>query len=457
MSETLEWIAQRIQQRRPAFLITANLDFAEQASRDVELHRILIEADLVVCDGTPLLWASRLIGQPLRERVAGSDLVPKLAERSAREGWKIFLLGGEPQSLAMAEKNLISQYPGIIISGSYSPPFSPLHEMDHAEISRRIKNSAPDILLVAFGCPKQEKWISKHYKELGVPCSIGVGATIDFLAGKVRRAPDFIGRLGLEWVFRLCQEPRLLTRRYLNDMGFLISQLLREKNRLPLPASSLGSKSRESVPNSQPEIIVWEGSLIAGNLDDLSEPSFSKQFIIDLSSVTIVDSAGLGHILRILRRAWEQGLAACYVIPSSKILSVLQMTRLDRVIPFRPSVKMAIEFLQGEDVDFLPEAVLDESEHSLLMLMPQNLMKQNVPECLRRITKEWSKRPKLKVIQLDFSRTHSLDSAGLGLLVKCHRMVRNRPNARMHLVNIPPNVLNVIRAARLEQTLGILG
>jgi len=455
MSETLEWIASKIELRRPTYLITANLDFAEKASRDVELHRIFIEADLVICDGTPLIWASRLTGTPLRERVAGSDLVPKIAERSAKEGWKIFLLGGDPQSLASAEENLKKQYPGIIISGSFSPPFSPLYEMDHDEISQRIKKSAPDILLVAFGCPKQEKWISEHYKDLGVPCSIGVGATIDFIAGKVLRAPRWIGLFGLEWVFRLLQEPRRLLGRYYHDFIFLFVQLLRERNVFLIPLSKEKARTRLSLDEEKPEIIFWEGPLLAGNLSDLGEPSFFKQFVIDLSGVTMVDSSGLGHLLQTLRRALAQGVTGCFSAPSENVLKILQLTRLDRVVPIHSSLEIALGFLAREDSALIPQPVIDLSDYSMQMLMPQGLTKMNVSECFQKISEEWKNRPFLKTLRLDFERTHVLDSAGLGMIVDSHRMVQRRESCELRLLNLSPNVLNVIRIARLEKLLAL--
>jgi exopolysaccharide biosynthesis WecB/TagA/CpsF family protein len=232
MAETLDAVGRFVKERRPAYLATANLDFATQASKDSELHQILLEADLVLCDGTPIRWLSHLTGRPLREKVSGSDLIPKLATRAAAEGWRLFLLGGDPDSLDRAEKKLTGDNPGLIIAGSYSPPFAPLDQMDHEEISGRIKEASPDLLLVAFGCPKQEKWIHRHYRDLGVPCSIGIGATIDFLAGKVMRAPGWISALGLEWVIRLIQEPRRLGRRYLEDFIFLLTQTYADRNTL---------------------------------------------------------------------------------------------------------------------------------------------------------------------------------------------------------------------------------
>ena len=127
--------------------------------------------------------------------------------------------GGERGVLAEAVRNVETQYPELEIAGAYSPPFAPLDKMNHDAINRRIREAAPDLLLVSFGCPKQEKWIARNYQTLGVPVSIGVGATIDFLAGSMRRAPMWMRQCGMEWIFRLLQEPRRLLKRYAADLA----------------------------------------------------------------------------------------------------------------------------------------------------------------------------------------------------------------------------------------------
>ncbi|MGN6556276.1 MAG: WecB/TagA/CpsF family glycosyltransferase, partial [Verrucomicrobiota bacterium] len=159
------------------------------------------------------------LGNPLPERVAGADLVPELIRLAAENGHRIFLLGATPEAAAKAVERLRRRYPNLAIAGCYSPPFKPLLAMDHDEIIRRVTAAQPDLLFVSFGCPKQEKWIAMHYRALGVPVCIGVGATIDFLAGAVRRAPVCMQRTGTEWLFRLAQEPRRLFKRYAMDLA----------------------------------------------------------------------------------------------------------------------------------------------------------------------------------------------------------------------------------------------
>jgi N-acetylglucosaminyldiphosphoundecaprenol N-acetyl-beta-D-mannosaminyltransferase len=150
--------------------------------------------------------------------VAGSDLIPLLLQRSAEKGWRIFLLGGSPEVAAEAARRIEALHPTLPRVAHHSPPYGPLEKMDNEAILGRIRSANPDIMLVCFGCPKQEKWISRNLGSLEVPVVIAAGATIDFLAGSVARAPVWMQRAGLEWAFRLLQEPRRLTHRYADDL-----------------------------------------------------------------------------------------------------------------------------------------------------------------------------------------------------------------------------------------------
>jgi exopolysaccharide biosynthesis WecB/TagA/CpsF family protein len=217
LEETIERIDEMVQARAPRYVVTPNVDFLVQARRDAQLRQVLLDAHLVVCDGTPLVWASHWLGNPLPERVAGSDLAPRIIRLAAEKRYRLFFLGASPEANSQAVAKMRAQYPGLEIS-HYSPPFRPLAEMDHDEIGRRIRAAEPHILFAAFGCPKGEKWMAMNYLSLGVPVMISVGATIDFLAGRVKRAPMWMRRGGVEWVYRMSQEPRRLFRRYASDL-----------------------------------------------------------------------------------------------------------------------------------------------------------------------------------------------------------------------------------------------
>jgi N-acetylglucosaminyldiphosphoundecaprenol N-acetyl-beta-D-mannosaminyltransferase len=224
------------------YVVTPNVDFLVKARRDPELHAVLARADLVLCDGKPLVWASRLLGDALPCRVAGSDLVPSLLQRAAERGWRIFLLGGGPGVASDAASRIASAHPGLPEIAHFSPPYRPLGEMDDAEIIGRVRAARPHVMLVCFGCPKQEKWISRHRGELDVPVLIGAGGTIDFLSGRIARAPVWMRRSGTEWLFRLLQEPRRLALRYADDLIHFLPAILAQRWR-QLPAGE--GKSQE--------------------------------------------------------------------------------------------------------------------------------------------------------------------------------------------------------------------
>ena len=197
--------------------------------RDDNLRSILGHADLVLCDGKPIVWASRLLGGGLPARVAGSDLIPRLLKRAEEKGWRVFLLGGSPEVGSDAARLVAAAYPALGELAHYSPPFRPLDEMDDADIIARVHAAKPDLMLVCFGCPKQEKWIARHRLALAVPVMIGAGATIDFLAGRMARAPVWMRRSGMEWLFRLLQEPTRLAKRYADDFLHFFPAILLQR------------------------------------------------------------------------------------------------------------------------------------------------------------------------------------------------------------------------------------
>jgi len=345
MDETIARLAAIIARRDPVYWATANLDFAYQASLDVELQRILVEADLVLCDGTPLVWASRALGAPLRERVAGSDLVPRIAAEAAARSWKLFLLGGGDEALPLALEKLRAKYPALQVDG-YSPPYAKLLDMDFETISARIAAARPDVLLVAFGCPKQEKWIYMNHRRLNVPMSVGVGATVDFLAGKFRRAPRWMQVTGTEWLFRLSQEPRRLFNRYLFDLLFFVRAL--RAQRRALAAGSTPAAAAPASPPAPPsaslaaanlKLVKWQDRVDAAAIatgripPPAADISPGTVIAIDASAVTFLDSSGLGVILTAYRRAVASGGGLVLVRPSPAVANLLVAVKLDRLIP----------------------------------------------------------------------------------------------------------------------------
>lgn len=223
--QALDHVERLIRDGGPSYFATINLHTAMLACQRREMKEALLEAAFNVADGIPLVWISRLRKHRLPERVAGSDLIPALCELAARKDYRIFLLGGEPGVADKAADNLQRLYPRLQIVGTEAPPFDAI---DEPALLNRIRSARPDLLFVAFGQPKGEMWLKRHYRELGIPVCAQVGATIDFLASRIPRAPRWIQGLGLEWTYRLYQEPGRLCFRYCRNMLFFL-KLAREE------------------------------------------------------------------------------------------------------------------------------------------------------------------------------------------------------------------------------------
>ena len=218
MSETVEAIEQMIAADKKSYIVAINVDVVMKIEADPYLKKIVDDADMVLVDGKPLVWISKLHGRPLKEKVSGSDLVPLLCEVAAKNGYKVFIIGGKEGSAERAKQRLEEKLPDIKIVGTYAPPFG--FEKDDAElerINRMISQAHPDLLITCFGCPKQEKWIYENIEKYDAKVSICAGATVDFLAGNVTRAPRWMSEHGLEWFYRFLQEHRRMFRRYFVD------------------------------------------------------------------------------------------------------------------------------------------------------------------------------------------------------------------------------------------------
>jgi N-acetylglucosaminyldiphosphoundecaprenol N-acetyl-beta-D-mannosaminyltransferase len=188
----------------PHQIVTVNPEFVMLAHRDGEFRAVLEGADLCMPDGVGLLWAARRLGQALPARVTGSDGLPIIAQRAAEEGWRLYLLGGAPGVAGRAAEVLAGRFPGLSVAGAVAG--SPA-EADAPALMVRIRAAAPHILFVAFGAPAQDLWICRHKAELAVPVMLGVGGAFDHIAGVQRRAPLWVQRLNLEWLFRLVTQP----------------------------------------------------------------------------------------------------------------------------------------------------------------------------------------------------------------------------------------------------------
>ena len=218
MDEAIQAIEDMIASEKKSYIVAINVDVVMKIENDSYLKEITDRADMVLVDGKPLEWIAKWHKRPIKAKISGSDLVPILCKRAAEKGYSIFIIGGKEGIAEKAQQNLERDLPGIRIVGTYAPAFG--FEKDEKELNRineMISSAHPDILIACFGCPKQEKWIYENISKYDAKVSVCAGATVDFLAGNVNRAPRWMSEHGLEWFYRFLQEPKRMFKRYFID------------------------------------------------------------------------------------------------------------------------------------------------------------------------------------------------------------------------------------------------
>jgi N-acetylglucosaminyldiphosphoundecaprenol N-acetyl-beta-D-mannosaminyltransferase len=453
--EAIDLIVRMVQSRRPHYLVTANVDFLVQAQEDIELRRILFDAHLVLCDGTPLVWASHWLGNPLPERVAGSDLVPLLLRVAAEKGFRVFLLGATSESAVQAAKNLSDKYPNLPLAGYYSPPFNKLLEMDHEEIGRRILAAKPDLLLVSFGCPKQEKWISMHYRSLGVPVSVGVGATIDFLAGHVRRAPKWMQRTGTEWIFRLVQEPRRLFSRYAKDFWVFGRGITKQWWRLQFRAP----KGTAAVSTPVQAADTWQCVKLPARFDMQAARNDAllvdqvladgRDCLLDLSGVEFIDSTGIGMLIRLQKKIRASGRQLVLLAPSDNVKRALTLMHLQNFFASAADIPAARELIATRAREEISPAAAPP---------PPSILRWQGEVTAANAGQVWATTESHILahsaahdhVTIDLSAVRFMDSSGAGLMVRARKLAQ-RHGCKLTFLNPQLPILNVLRIARLEE------
>ena len=301
-------------------IATANVDFLINSVHDLELKEILSTCFLVLPDGMPLVWASRLMGASLQERVSGADLVPRLVELAAIHDYSLFLLGSCETSSHGATGWINQHYPRVRVVGRYCPARAELEEMDHEDILLQIEAAQPDILLVAFGSPKQEKWLAMHRHRLRVPVCIGVGGSLDLLSGQLPRAPRWMREHGLEWLYRAWHEPGRLGWRYARDASGLARYLTAQLAATAAQKKRLSLNSLTGETTGSATVLRVAGNLTGAPVGDLEREArmavgAGHHLVLDLAATTYLGADALGaliHLANIARRhdreLWLTGL-----------------------------------------------------------------------------------------------------------------------------------------------------
>jgi N-acetylglucosaminyldiphosphoundecaprenol N-acetyl-beta-D-mannosaminyltransferase len=220
MEDTLGRIEGFIHSGKPHQHVVVNVDKLVKASRDPGLRKIINDCALINVDGMPVVWASRLLGKPLKERVAGVDLFEALMRRAGEKGWRVFLLGAREEVVSAVADTYGRKYPRLVLAGYRNGYWN--GEAQEREVVQQIRDSRADLLFVAISSPKKEQFLGRYQAEMKIPFAMGVGGTFDVAIGRVKRAPRWMQRSGLEWFYRFLQEPRRMFRRYfIDDMAFI--------------------------------------------------------------------------------------------------------------------------------------------------------------------------------------------------------------------------------------------
>jgi N-acetylglucosaminyldiphosphoundecaprenol N-acetyl-beta-D-mannosaminyltransferase len=453
LGETLDFCGKAMKDDVSRYLVTANVDFTAQADEDPDLKKIVFFADRVVCDGMPLVWLSRLFGYPLRERVAGSDMVPMLLELCGKEGHPVYFFGSDLETLQAVKVVVEERYPGLKVAGIDSPPVGAVIEWDNDMLCARMRASGARLLLVCLGCPKQERWIFAHHRETGIPLSIGVGASLDFITGKQKRAPHWMRKTGLEWFWRMSGSPSRLVARYGKDFVFLMKASLRQ-----VRLRRLGESVAETVPDCLPAEqsspvtrIVWSGDLQKIGLAGAPVPEVvASPVLLDASGVTSMDSSGLGRLALLVRNCRSAEQLLFVVNPSARFKASVKAVRMGALFPMVDSEPAAMELIAehgrgGAVRRVAKDGVVWVSFNRSLDALYHDEMTSILESAI-------SNSAGIRSLVVDLKDVGFIDSRAVGGLIRAWKMMTAKGGS-MFLTGANPAVHAIIGLLRLDKVL----
>ena len=455
LEETLEYCREAMKGDAGGYLVTANVDFTAQAYEDPDLKKIVFFADRVVCDGMPLVWLSKIFGYPLRERVAGSDMVPRLLEICGKEGFPVFFFGSDIKTLEEAKIIVEERYPGLRVVGLDSPPMGAVVEWDNEALCGKIKASGARLLLVCLGCPKQERWIFAHHREAGVPLSIGVGASLDFITGKQKRAPLWMQKTGLEWFWRMSSSPSRLVSRYAKDLVFLTTASLRQagaqRRREDIALAARSEPAAAPEYDSRVTRIEWSGELQHDGAIRAEVPQkVDSPVFLDASRVTFADSAGLGRLASLVRVCRAAGQFLILVNPSGAFETAIRAAQMDSLFPVVDSEKSAMALVSSHRTHDVvnkenADGVIRVSFHRSLDALYHDEMVSILESAI-------ADAPHSSTLVVDLTHVTFIDSRAVGGLIRAWKSISAK-NGAMFLAGANPSVKEIISLLRLDKVL----
>ena len=443
-AEALRLIGAMIAARTPSYWATVDVDLAMQAEKDQDLRRFLMDAPLVLCADSRLRWASRLLGNPLPECIGSADLTVLVLAAAAQNGWRVFFLGGASADLDRAVETMQATYPRLQLVGAYAPPEEPLLQMDHADICRRVAEAKPDLLLVALGSPKQEKWISMHYRSLGAVVSFGVspdwvapvagGAPHPVREPARRQAPGTnhlwsFGRAVLRQAWHLRARRRKAaapSRSSLRSLGGQALQVLQ----MPAHLDAASVRAEQSL---------WERAQAGGG-----------HLLADLSRVNFLDSTGLALLLRLQRTTRAAGRQFGLLAPKPVVQRALKLMGVSEAMPSSADLPAAFELLAQRAGEAIVAVTLGVPAWDEPLAWQGEVTAANVEEVWRMTEPHLNcSAGRHERIAINLADLRFLDSAGVALMVRARKHAR-RAGLELRFSAPQPAVLNVIRQLQLE-------
>ena len=459
--EAVDWVVERVRSGRPANIATANLDFVTRAWNDPELQRLLIDADLVIADGFPIVKLSPFFGPRLKDRVTGSDLTPLLAERAANEGFRVYGLGSADGVAKKAMEVLKVRYPNLKVAGTYSPPFAPLLEMDHRDILQHLERARPDILFVALGVPKQDKFISMHVRGWNVPVSIGVGGSLDFITGEQKRAPLVLRNLHLEWFWRMCFDPKRLFTRYVANVRFLLSACRQMWLIHRMPDRPVVFQSLEKTDIAKLDTL----GAVVERFQPLESEEAARQFVADMGEIATnnivldihpvpwLNSLELGALLEVNKQCRAKGTRLILYAPRPKVRRLLETCRLTEYFDNTTRMEGLENILQNLTEHRDGGTVYEEG--LLTLELPMDLTAATLPDFEKQaefIHHELKEQGILKTVSVDAAQLDFIDSSGLGFLISLKKATQDE-GVSMSIANLPVRPRRVFEIARVDKVL----
>jgi N-acetylglucosaminyldiphosphoundecaprenol N-acetyl-beta-D-mannosaminyltransferase len=428
LAEMLAITGEMIASRQPHYATTVGVDFIAEAMDDVELRHVLFDAHLVVAEDKTVVWASKILGNELSENVTVPHLIPRLLELAEQKNWRVFVLGGDHATAA----KICGRHPKLQLVGAYAPPDQPLLEMNHSDIQHRLHAAKPDILLVAFGSPKQEKWINMNYREAGVPFVLGAGTTFDFLTGQARPG-----------------------KRASHHFSKFIRAVLRQWWHLRARKAAAAAAGPNVIPDPHGNLIIRAparldaATVMAGQAEWLRAVE-NSHVLFDLTDTVFTDSTGVGALIRLRRRSRELGWQFFLIAPCPSVAAALKLMKLDEFFTIQASLAGA-RILMESSAGTAPvtSGVL---AAELQIRWTGEITALNAVELGAYTESELSQVTPGMTVAIDLSRVTFMDSTGIGLMVRFKKNLK-RHDIILKFDNATASVRNVVRQTQLEEFL----